>query len=332
MSGSDANETAFKAACMWKAQRDRGGATVPFTEEETRSAMLNKAPGSPNYSILSFEGGFHGRLFGSLSATRSKAIHKLDIPAFDWPCAPFLKLKYPLHTHTEENAKEKARCLQAVEDIINSFPNPIAALIIEPIQSEGGDNHASPSFFQALRAITAQQNILFITDEVQTGIGAIGTMWAHDHWHLPTPPDIVTFSKKAQAAGYYFRDTALRPNKPYPTDNSTRGWGIRQRRSILMRAIVREIQERELIAKTMRTGNYLFDGLERLAGKFPTEILNLRRKDRGTFIAFDSPRRDEVVRMCKMRGVNVGGSGERAVRLRTMLAFEPYHGMYVFTG
>ena len=63
-----------------------------------------------------------------------------------------------------------------------------------------------------------------------------------------------------KAAGYCFRDTALRPNKPDPTDNSTRGWGIRQRRSILMRAIVREIQERELIAKTMRTGNHLFNG------------------------------------------------------------------------
>lgn len=100
-----------------------------------------------------------------------------------------------------------------------------------------------------------------------------------------------------------------------------------------MRAIVRGIQEHELIAKTMRTGNYLFDGLERLAGEFPTEILNLRRKkDRGVFIAFDSPRRDEVVRMCKMRRINVGGSGERAVRLRTMLVFEPYHGMYVLTG
>lgn len=79
MSGSDANETAYKAAFMWRAQRDRGGAAIDISEHEISSAMLNKAPGSPNYSILSFQGGFHGRLFGSLSTTRSKPIHKLDI-------------------------------------------------------------------------------------------------------------------------------------------------------------------------------------------------------------------------------------------------------------
>ena len=323
MSGSDANEAAFKAACMWKAQIDRGGAAVPFTEEEMRSTMMNQAPGSPNYSILSFEGGFHGRLFGSLSATRSKAIHKLDIPAFDWPCAPFPKIRYPLHAHAEENAKEEARCLQAVEIIIKSFHNPVAAVIVEPIQSEGGDNHASPAFFQSLRAITTRHNTIFIVDEVQTGMGATGAMWAHDHWNLTAPPDIVTFSKKAQAAGYYFHNTALRPNRAYRQFNT---WMGDPSKAILMRAIVQEIEQRDLIAKTKRTGTYLFDGLERLAREVPAEVLNLRGKDRGTFIAFDSPRRDEVVRLCKQRGVNIGGSGERAVRLRPMLIFEPDHG------
>ena len=176
MSGSDANEAAFKAACMWKAQIDRGGANVQFTDEEIRSTMINQAPGSPHYSILSFQGGFHGRLFVSLSTTRSKAIHKLDIPAFEWPCAPFPKLKYPLDTHAEENAREEARCLEAVEEIIKSFHNPVAALIVEPIQSEGGDNHASPAFFQGLRDITTKHNVIFIVDEVQTGIGTTGSM------------------------------------------------------------------------------------------------------------------------------------------------------------
>ena len=323
MSGSDANEAAFKAAFMWKAQIDRGGAAAQFTEEEIRSTMMNKAPGSPNYSVLSFEGGFHGRLFGSLSATRSKAIHKLDIPAFDWPSAPFPKLRYPLHAYAEANAEEEARCLQSVESIIKSFHNPVAAVIVEPIQSEGGDNHASPAFFQGLRAIATKHNIIFIVDEVQTGIGATGAMWAHDHWNLPSPPDIVTFSKKAQAAGYYFRDAALRPNRPYRQFNT---WMGDPSKAILMRAIVQEIHHRDLIAHTKRTGTYLFDGLERLAQRFPAEIMNLRGKDRGTFIAFDSPRRDEVVRSCKRRGVNIGGSGERAVRLRPMLIFEPGHG------
>ena len=169
MNGSDANESAYKAACIWKAQMDRGGPGVDFTPEEIESAMLNKAPGSPNYSILSFKGGFHGRLFGSLATTRSKPIHKLDIPAFDWPCAPFPKLRYPLEDNIRANAEEEARCLEETERLITSFHNPVAAVVVEPIQSEGGDNHASPAFFQCLREMTLRHNVIFIVDEVQTG-------------------------------------------------------------------------------------------------------------------------------------------------------------------
>lgn len=159
MSGSDANEAAYKAACMYRAQKERGGQEVDFSEEAVSSSLQNRAPGSPNYSILSFEGGFHGRLFGSLSTTRSKPIHKLDIPAFDWPCAPFPKLRYPLHEHVAENEAEERRCLEATEKIIKEFHNPVVAVIVEPIQSEGGDNHASPAFFQGLRDITERHGV-----------------------------------------------------------------------------------------------------------------------------------------------------------------------------
>jgi 4-aminobutyrate aminotransferase/(S)-3-amino-2-methylpropionate transaminase len=79
--GSDANELAYKAAFMWKRQQERGGSEVDFTAEEMSSAMNNAAPGAPQMSIMSFKTGFHGRLFGSLSTTRSKPIHKLDMPA-----------------------------------------------------------------------------------------------------------------------------------------------------------------------------------------------------------------------------------------------------------
>ena len=96
MAGSDANEVAYKAAFMWKRRQERGGADVEFSAEEIASAMNNKSPGSPHMSILSFRSAFHGRLFGSLSTTRSKPVHKLDIPAFDWPQASFPRLNYPL--------------------------------------------------------------------------------------------------------------------------------------------------------------------------------------------------------------------------------------------
>lgn len=203
LSGSDANETAYKAAFIYRRQQERGGKLVEFSDKEVASCMLNKAPGSPNLSILSFKSGFHGRLFGSLSTTRSKPIHKMDIPAFDWPQAKFPTLKYPVEDYVQENEMAEAEALAEVEEIIDSYHVPPCAVVVEPIQSEGGDNHASPFFFRNLRALTKKKNVLLIVDEVQTGIGATGKFWAHEHWNLDTPPDIVTFSKKAQAAGFY---------------------------------------------------------------------------------------------------------------------------------
>jgi 4-aminobutyrate aminotransferase / (S)-3-amino-2-methylpropionate transaminase len=174
MAGSDANETAYKAAFMWKAQQLRGSYDADFEPESITSSMENKSPGSPNMSIMSFKTGFHGRLFGSLSTTRSKPIHKIDIPAFDWPQAPFPILKYPLEEHEAENHAEEQRCLEEAEKIIKTYHNPVAAIVIEPVQSEGGDNHASPFFFNGLREITRRNNVLMIVDEVQTGVGATG--------------------------------------------------------------------------------------------------------------------------------------------------------------
>ncbi|KAK4146304.1 aminotransferase class-III-domain-containing protein [Dichotomopilus funicola] len=323
MAGSDANETAYKAAFMWRRQRERGGASVEFTEEEMNSAMNNQSPGaSQNLSILSFKTGFHGRLFGSLSTTRSKPIHKLDIPAFDWPQATFPQLKYPLDQHVEENAAIERAALEEVEKLITTYHIPPCAVVVEPIQSEGGDNHATPAFFRGLREITRKHGVLLIVDEVQTGVGATGRFWAHDHWDLPHPPDMVTFSKKAQTAGYYFGNPELRPNKPYRQFNT---WMGDPARALLFRAIIDEIEKLDLVKHTARVGDYLFGKLEALAEKYPGQFNNLRGKGQGTFIAFDNPRRDEFLVKAKTLGVNIGGSGQSAVRLRPMLIFEEKH-------
>ncbi|KAI8634846.1 aminotransferase class-III-domain-containing protein [Xylariaceae sp. FL1651] len=322
MAGSDANETAYKAAFMWRRQHERGGPAIEFTEAEMESAMNNQSPGASQLSILSFKTAFHGRLFGSLSTTRSKPIHKLDIPAFDWPQATFPQLKYPLEEHAEENAKAEADSLAEVEDLIKNYHLPPCAVVVEPIQSEGGDNHASPAFFRGLREITKKYNVLFIVDEVQTGVGATGKFWAHEHWDLPNPPDMVTFSKKAQTAGYYFGDPSLRPNKPYRQFNT---WMGDPARALLFRAIIDEIQRLGLVEHTAKVGDYLFGKLEGLAQKYPGQFQNLRGKGQGTFIAFDNPNRDEFLKKAKKFGINIGGSGASAVRLRPMLIFEKQH-------
>lgn len=173
-----------------------------FTPDESSSSLQNASPGSPALSILSFKTSFHGRLFGSLSTTRSKPLHKLDIPAFDWPAVDWPALKYPLEEHDAENRAEEERCIALVEETIDNWQSksPVAAVVVEPVQSEGGDNHASPHFFRRLREVTKNKGVYLIVDEVQTGVGATGTFWAHEAWGLEHPPDAVTFSKKMQAA------------------------------------------------------------------------------------------------------------------------------------
>ena len=322
MAGSDAIETAYKAAFMWKAQQKRGGPDVDFSEEDIRTCMQNQEPGSPHMSIMSFKSAFHGRLFGSLSTTRSKAVHKLDIPAFDWPQCSFPALKYPLEEHVEENKAEEQRCLKEADEIIQNYHHPVAAVVVEPIQSEGGDNHASPAFFQGLREITRRHDVLLIVDEVQTGVGATGKFWAHDHWNLQHPPDMVTFSKKAQTAGYYFGNAALRPNKPYRQFNT---WMGDPARALLFRSIINEIERLNLVGNTAMVGDYLYAGIEDLSKKYPQQFQNLRGKGQGTFIAFDNPKRDEFLVRMKALGVNIGGSGAQAVRLRPMLIFQKHH-------
>lgn len=138
---------------------------------------------------MSFEGGFHGRLFGSLATTYTKPLHKVDIPTFsNWVSSPFPDLKYPLEKYQAENDKEETRCLTVAEERMKTPKAPIAALIVEPIQSEGGDKHASPRFFQGLRDLTKKHGILMIVDEVQTGGGSTGHFWAHEAWNLSVGP------------------------------------------------------------------------------------------------------------------------------------------------
>lgn len=165
MCGSCANESALKAAFMTYRARQRGEQAA-FSPEELSSCMNNATPGTPELSAMSFKQAFHGRLFGSLSLTRSKALHKVDIPAFDWPAVPWPEVKYPLEENMAHNQEAEAKALAVVEETIESMKaaKPVAALIVEPVQSEGGDNHASPDFFRSLRAITKKHGVSLIVE------------------------------------------------------------------------------------------------------------------------------------------------------------------------
>ncbi|CAK7890741.1 4-aminobutyrate aminotransferase [[Candida] anglica] len=331
LSGADANELAFKAAFFWYQSQKRGFHT-DFSAEENKTVMENAAPGSPELAIMSFDRAFHGRLFASASCTRSKPIHKLDMPSFKWPKAEYPSYKYPLDKHVAENAEEDKRCLAIVDNLFKTWHAPIAALLIEPIQSEGGDNHGSNEFFQGLRDITLKYGALMIVDEVQTGVGATGTMWCHEHFNLSPAPDMVTFSKKFQSAGYYFHDPEIIPNVAYRQFNT---WCGDPARMILAGAIGAEILKHDLAAKAQKVGSYLFGKLEALQVKYPKHLRDLRGKNRATFIAWsleDGAARNKFLSDMKTVGINIGGCAEDSVRLRPTLVFEEKHADILVAG
>lgn len=324
MCGSCSNENAFKAAFIWYRTKQRGG-KIDFTPEELKSCMLNMPPGCPQLSVLSFEASFHGRTFGALSTTRSKPIHKLDMPAFGWPVAPFPQYKYPLDQFKCENQCEDIKCLDRTAEIIDEYAkkkNPVAAMIIEPIQSEGGDHEASPEFFQLLQKLCKEKGVALIIDEVQTGCGPTGKMWCHEHFNLCSPPDIVTFSKKMLTGGFFF-GCEFKPPQAYRIFNT---WMGDPSKLVLLEQVLNVIKQDKLLDRVNESGKCLKDGLLKLEKEFPSHMNSVR--GRGTFIAFNAAKpecRDKILAKLKQKGVIGGACGAMSIRLRPALIFQPKH-------
>uniref|UniRef100_A0ABD2WNT5 (S)-3-amino-2-methylpropionate transaminase n=1 Tax=Trichogramma kaykai TaxID=54128 RepID=A0ABD2WNT5_9HYME len=324
MCGSCSNENSFKNIFLWYAEKQRHGA--PFSKQEMESCMVNQAPGSPRYSIMSFEGAFHGRTLGSLSTTHSKYIHKIDVPAFDWPIAPFPRYKYPLESNERENRQEDERCLAKADELFVRYSKekdtPVAGVIVEPIQAEGGDNHASPEFFQKLQKLVKKHGAALLIDEVQTGGGPTGKMWCHEHFDLETPPHVVTFSKKMQLGGYYHIEE-LKPKQSYRVFNT---WMGDPSKLILLEAVVEVILREKLLDRVTQVGDYTLGQLKQLENELSSSINSSR--GRGTFIAFNcasSELRDATIKKLLKKGIQAGGCGDKAIRLRPALTFTQQH-------
>jgi len=324
MCGSCSNENAFKNIFIWYQRNQRTGSS-DFSQEETESCMVNQSPGSPSLSLLSFHGAFHGRTLGALSTTHSKYIHKIDIPAFDWPVASFPCYRYPLEENKRENDAEDKRCLAEVEDLFAKFSKrgrPVAGIVVEPIQSEGGDNEASPYFFQELQRIAKKNGAALLIDEVQTGGGPTGKMWCHEHFNLNGPPDVVTFSKKMQLGGYYHKPD-FKPSQPYRVFNT---WMGDPSKLLLLQGVLEVIRRDSLLDLVQKTGEKLLTGLRSFEREFPQLVHSAR--GRGTYLAITCPStklRDDLVARLKKKGVQTGGCGELSVRLRPALIFTPEH-------
>jgi 4-aminobutyrate aminotransferase/(S)-3-amino-2-methylpropionate transaminase len=318
--GSEAVENAVKAAFVRHARVRRGGASP--APAELVACMDNAQSSANSMQIVSFEGAFHGRSLGALSLTRSKPIHKLDFPAFAWPQLPFPAQRFPLAMHQSENRALESRCLEQLESALRQGAETIAGVIVEPIQGEGGDRHASAHFFREVRRITREHDVALIVDEVQTGAGATGTFWAHEAWQLTEPPDIVTFSKKMQLGGFYFSEDYA-PREPYRLFNTFLGDPLR----LSQLQVILEILERDsLLAATRDTGALLVRELTRLSERFPALLSSARGA--GTLAAIDVPDAETQVRLLdalRQRGLEIGGSGTRTLRFRPALVFGPRH-------
>ena len=322
--GGEGVEAALKAAFIVHGERRRaalGQAQDPLRLEGTELAAILDNAGT-DAVVVSFTGAFHGRGLGPLSATHSKAIHKADLPAFPWPSAPFPANRFPASRYAERNAAAERDALAALGAILERHAGKVAAVLIEPMQSEGGDRHASPAFYRGVQALAAQAGAAFAVDEVQTGVGISGTLWAHEQLELPRPPDLCAFGKKMQLGGFFATSAydISQFGRMYQTRNGDRA------RAMLAIATLRAIETENLLANVRSTGAYFLTRLEELAERHPS--LATEPRGRGFLLAFDLPTaavRDDFLKRAMLRGVFASYTGSRSVRLRPHLVTTRRH-------
>ena len=322
--GGEGVEAALKVAFIVHAERARERAGQPrnpleLAEAEQHAVMDNHGTDAV---VVSFAGSFHGRGLGPLSATHSKVIHKADLPAFPWPTAPFPCNRFPLALHRDENARSEASAVAELEKILAAHAGRVAAVLVEPVQSEGGDRHASAAFYRKVQELAGAAGAAFILDEVQTGVGMSGTLWAHEQLDLPRPPDLVCFGKKMQMGGFF----ATAPfvvsqfGRMYQTKNGDRS------RAMIAEAILAAVVDDGLLERARTVGAHFLAGLEDLARRHPSLVTEPRGL--GLLLAFDLPTpavRDDFLKRALGRGVFASYTGTRSVRLRPHLITENAH-------
>ena len=303
--GGLAVENALKAAFDWKTRLN-----------------LSKGIDQEASQVIHFKQAFHGRTGYTLSLTNTKDPRKyMYFPKFNWPRITNPKLTFPL---TEESVAAtvelEKQAIQEIESAIASNPNDIACLILEPIQAEGGDNHFRKEFFQKLREICDQHDIILILDEVQTGIAMTGKMWCYQHYGIV--PDVISFGKKTQVCGILAnREKFDRVEKNVFQEssriNSTFGGNLVD--MIRFKLILEIIEKEGLVNKAEALGEYLQVKLMELEEKHPS-IRNVRGK--GLLIAFDLPSeeiRDKFVKDAMSENMLILGCGDRSIRFRPHL-------------
>jgi L-lysine 6-transaminase len=300
--GALAVENAMKAAFDWKAQKNRARGIEGGADK-----------------VLHFVDAFHGRSGYTLSVTNTDPTKTRDFPKFDWPRVSSPYIEFPMD-EVAVAAREAEACAQ-IEAAFAADPHGIAAILIEPIQGEGGDHHFRPEFFGKLRDYADRHDALLVFDEVQTGLGATGTMWAYEQTGVT--PDLIAFGKKTQVCGIMStrRIDEVETNVFRVSSRINSTWGGNLVDMVRCARYVQIIHEEGLVENAARVGAMLMDGLHALAERHGI-ISNIRGK--GLFVAADLPDGDlraKLVRGCWERGLAVLSSGPRSVRFRPPLVF-----------
>lgn len=304
--GGLAVENALKTAFDWKVRKnfEKG-----YHEEK-------------GYQVIHFKQAFHGRTGYTLSLTNTHDPRKTQyFPKFNWPRVLNPKMIFPLTDENLEKVKEaEAESLKQIHEAVEKNPDDIAAMILEPIQGEGGDNHFRPEFIRELRKICDENEILLIFDEVQTGVGLTGKFWAYEHFGIK--PDIISFGKKSQVCGILAgtRIDEVKKNVFAESSRINSTWGGNLVDMVRFKYILEIIEEENLVENARVQGEFLLNELKKLSVTYPKHVSNVRGK--GLMCAFDlndESSRNLFLSELQKEKVLILGCGEKSVRFRPHL-------------
>ena len=304
--GGLAVENALKVAFDWKRRKN-----------------LAKGSSVKGEKVIHFKQCFHGRTGYTMSLTDSPDKRKtMYFPKFDWPRVTNPKIIFPLENHLDQVIASEEQSLKEIKDAITANPDNIASIILEPIQGEGGDNHFRLEFMTALREIADENDIMLIHDEVQTGVGVTGKMWAHQHFGSSAKPDIISFGKKTQVCGIAVSDRVneVEGNVFQESSRINSTWGGSLVDMVRLTIYLELIEKENLVEKAAETGTYLLKNLHNLQDEFPNLVSNARGQ--GLYCAFDLPsseQRDKLADLLIEEGSILLGSGNYSIRFRPHL-------------
>ncbi len=301
--GALAVENALKAAFDWKVRKN----FAKGIKEEK------------GHKVIHFREAFHGRTGYTMSLTNTDPTKTNYFPKFDWPRIDNPKVVFPLEKHLSEVEAAEKKAIDQIMKAIEKEGDDIAAMIIEPIQGEGGDNHFRPEFFKQLRKIADDNEIILIFDEVQTGLGITGKMWCHEHYGVR--PDILAFGKKTQVCGIMASDRLNEVDSVFKVSsriNST--WGGNLVDMWRAKRILEIIETEKLVDNAAKMGEKFLGHLTDLVKTYPKFVSNARGK--GLFCAFDlkdSQCRDAFLTLLIKKGLLALKCGPRTIRFRPPL-------------